>query len=97
MYRFLVSDLVCICIYFVFHFVPRIIVVSDRWPDLQALNIKVNPLYLMLPAAVCCSYAFMLPVATPPNAIVFAAANMRSQDMVGRHPRPFRSLLAFLL
>ncbi|XP_069980540.1 Na(+)/citrate cotransporter [Penaeus vannamei] len=47
-----------------------------------ALNIKVNPLYLMLPAAVCCSYAFMLPVATPPNAIVFAAANMRSQDMM---------------
>ncbi|XP_063586145.1 Na(+)/citrate cotransporter-like isoform X2 [Penaeus indicus] len=47
-----------------------------------ALNIQVNPLYLMLPAAVCCSYAFMLPVATPPNAIVFSAANMRSQDMM---------------
>ncbi|XP_068207345.1 Na(+)/citrate cotransporter-like isoform X4 [Palaemon carinicauda] len=48
----------------------------------MALNINVNPLYLMLPAAVCCSYAFMLPVATPPNAIVFSAANMKSADMM---------------
>ncbi|MPD00484.1 Solute carrier family 13 member 1 [Portunus trituberculatus] len=37
----------------------------------------------MLPAAVCCSYAFMLPVATPPNAIVFSVANMKSSEMVG--------------
>ncbi|XP_071533695.1 Na(+)/citrate cotransporter isoform X6 [Panulirus ornatus] len=47
-----------------------------------ALNMKVNPLYLMLPATVSCSYAFMLPVATPPNAIVFGAAGMRSSEMV---------------
>ncbi|XP_042233955.1 solute carrier family 13 member 5-like isoform X4 [Homarus americanus] len=47
-----------------------------------ALNINVNPLYLMLPAAICCSYAFMLPVATPPNAIVFGAAGMRSIEMI---------------
>ena len=36
----------------------------------------------MVPVAVTCSYAFMLPVATPPNAIVFAAAKMRPLDMV---------------
>ncbi|XP_068207432.1 solute carrier family 13 member 2-like [Palaemon carinicauda] len=47
-----------------------------------ALNMRVNPLYLMLPASVCCSYAFMLPVATPPNAIVFDAAQMRTFDMM---------------
>ena len=35
---------------------------------------KMNPLYLMIPAAVTCSYAFMLPVATPPNAIVHEAS-----------------------
>ncbi|KAL0277894.1 UNVERIFIED_CONTAM: hypothetical protein PYX00_005013 [Menopon gallinae] len=44
--------------------------------------IGVNPLYLMLPTTLCCSYAFMLPVATPPNAIVMAASNMRSLDMI---------------
>ena len=36
----------------------------------------------MLPAAVTCSYAFMLPVATPPNAIVFSAAKMNPIHMV---------------
>ena len=31
---------------------------------------------------VSCSYAFMLPVATPPNAIVFGASTMRTADMM---------------
>ncbi|KAK2714268.1 Na(+)/citrate cotransporter-like isoform X1 [Artemia franciscana] len=44
--------------------------------------IGVNPLYLMLPATVTCSYAFMLPVATPPNAIVFTVGKMKVMDMV---------------
>ncbi|XP_046644937.1 solute carrier family 13 member 5-like isoform X4 [Daphnia pulicaria] len=48
----------------------------------MAVTVKVNPLYLMLPATVTCSYAFMLPVATPPNAIVFAAGRMNTVDMV---------------
>ncbi|XP_076039989.1 Na(+)/citrate cotransporter-like [Oratosquilla oratoria] len=47
-----------------------------------AVAIKVNPLYFMLPAAVCCSYAFMLPVATAPNAIVHAASQMRNVEMI---------------
>ncbi|XP_076062935.1 Na(+)/citrate cotransporter-like [Oratosquilla oratoria] len=47
-----------------------------------AVGIDVNPLYLMLPATVCCSYAFMLPVATPPNAIVYGVANMKSSEML---------------
>ena len=48
----------------------------------QALNIGVNPLFLMIPATVTCSYAFMLPVATPPNAIVFSATGMNPVEMV---------------
>ncbi|XP_068202926.1 Na(+)/citrate cotransporter-like [Palaemon carinicauda] len=48
----------------------------------MAINIKVNPLYLMLPATICCSYAFMLPVANASNAIVFTAAGMKSADMM---------------
>jgi len=49
---------------------------------LKALAIKVNPIYLMLPATIACSFAFMLPVGTVPNAIVFEAAQMKTIDMV---------------
>ncbi|CAG0890710.1 unnamed protein product [Darwinula stevensoni] len=44
--------------------------------------VKVNPIYLMLPATVACSYAFMLPVATAPNAIVYEATQMKTISMV---------------
>ncbi|CAG0889758.1 unnamed protein product [Cyprideis torosa] len=47
-----------------------------------AEKLELNPLYLTLPAAVSCSYAFMLPVATPPNAIVFEAAKMSSTQLM---------------
>ena len=50
--------------------------------DRQALNVKVNPLYLMASTAVATSFAFMLPVATPPNAIVFSYGHLRVIDMV---------------
>ncbi|XP_022086477.1 solute carrier family 13 member 5-like [Acanthaster planci] len=45
-------------------------------------SIGVNPLFLMLPATVTCSFAFMLPVATPPNAIAFAYEQITVMDMV---------------
>jgi len=46
-----------------------------------AVNIGVHPWYLMLPAAIAASFAFMFPVATPPNAIVFASGHIRIPDM----------------
>lgn len=41
-----------------------------------AVSIEVNPLLFMLPATVAGSLAFMLPVATPPNAIVFSTRRL---------------------
>lgn len=48
----------------------------------MAVAMEIHPLYFMIPATLCCSYAFMLPVATPPNAIVLAASNMKTTDMM---------------
>lgn len=46
-----------------------------------AVSIEVNPLFLMLPATLSASMAFMLPVATPPNAIVFGTNRLTIADM----------------
>ncbi|KAK3592648.1 hypothetical protein CHS0354_034726 [Potamilus streckersoni] len=48
---------------------------------LQAHNLNVNPMYLMFPGAIATSFAFMLPVATPPNAVVFSYGYLRVIDM----------------
>ncbi|XP_017787495.1 PREDICTED: uncharacterized protein LOC108570202 [Habropoda laboriosa] len=46
----------------------------------MCIAIKIHPLYLMLPAALCCSFSFHLPVGTPPNAIVTAAGHIKTRD-----------------
>jgi len=43
---------------------------------------KIHPLLLMIPAAVAASCAFMMPVATPPNAIVFGSGRIKIAQMV---------------
>ena len=42
----------------------------------------LDPLWLLVPAALAASCAFMLPVATPPNAIVFGSGHIRMGAMV---------------
>jgi sodium-dependent dicarboxylate transporter 2/3/5 len=46
-----------------------------------AVDIQLNPLLLMIPATLSASCAFMMPVATPPNAIVFGSGRMSIGEM----------------
>lgn len=47
-----------------------------------ASGLKIDPLVLCVPAVIAASCGFMLPVATPPNAIVFASGHIRLDQMV---------------
>ena len=47
-----------------------------------ATSAGFDPMVLMIPAAMCASCAFMLPVATAPNAIAYGTGKVRIQEMV---------------
>jgi len=46
-----------------------------------AIAVDMNPLLLMVPATLSASCAFMLPVATPPNAIIFGTEMVTIREM----------------
>ncbi len=52
-------------------------------PILASISVAmhINPLFLMIPATLSASMAFMLPVATPPNAIVFGSGRIKILEM----------------
>ncbi len=54
-------------------------------PILQSISVamQVKPEWLMIPATLAASCAFMFPVATPPNAIVFSSGKVKMSQMLG--------------
>jgi len=47
-----------------------------------SIQLKLNPLYLMLPVVLSCNYTFMFPASSPTNAIVYKAGGMKNYHMV---------------
>jgi sodium-dependent dicarboxylate transporter 2/3/5 len=47
-----------------------------------ARGLELDPLVLSIPVAMAASCAFMMPISTPPNAIVFSSGHIRIKDMM---------------
>lgn len=79
-----IALVISILITFLTEFTSNTATATILLPILASLaqSIKIHPYYLMIPATVCSSFAFMLPVATPPNAIVFATGRLTIPDMM---------------
>jgi sodium-dependent dicarboxylate transporter 2/3/5 len=77
--------ILCICLLLTFltEVTSNTATTTMMMPVLGALAVATctHPFLLMIPAAMSASCAFMLPVATPPNAIVFGSGYLRIPDM----------------
>ena len=77
---------VCFLLTFLTEFATNVVVVSVLLPVLAeaAIRLNIDPRLLMFPAAASASCAFMLPIGTPPNAIVFGTGALSMADMAKR-------------
>ncbi|NOT77069.1 MAG: SLC13/DASS family transporter [Cyclobacteriaceae bacterium] len=55
-------------------FVPVVFGVADGF--------HINPIWLAMPVTYAASCAFMMPISTPPNAVLFASGFIRMKDMI---------------
>ncbi len=79
----LVIASICLALTFLTELTSNVATVQMFLPVLAALAVAqgVPPLLYMVPATISASMAFMMPVATPPNAIVFGSHRLRIVDM----------------
>jgi len=79
-----VTALICSMMTFVTELTSNTATTEMALPILASIAVamKTNPLLLMVPATLSASCAFMMPVATPPNAIIFGSGRVRIADMV---------------
>jgi sodium-dependent dicarboxylate transporter 2/3/5 len=55
-------------------FVPVVFGIADGF--------QINPIWLAIPVTLASSCAFMMPISTPPNAVLFATGHIRISEMI---------------
>jgi len=80
---FIIILLICLTITFLTELTSNTATTEMILPILAsvAVAIQINPLMLMVPATLAASQAFMMPVATPPNAIIFGSQRIQVSEM----------------
>ncbi len=74
----------CILVIFLTELTSNLATTATFLPVVAALALQIdaNPLVLLAPVTLASSFAFMLPVATPPNAIVFGSGRVGISTMM---------------
>ena len=81
---FVMMVLLALCVTFLTEATSNTATTALLMPLLVAVAVasEIDPLWLMVPAALSASCAFMLPVATAPNAVAFGSGELPIQRMV---------------
>jgi sodium-dependent dicarboxylate transporter 2/3/5 len=80
---YLLILIICLSITFLTELTSNTATAQIILPILASLSVQLNldPFLLMIPATLSASMAFMMPVATPPNAIIFGSDRIKVKDM----------------
>ena len=75
---------ICVTLTFLTELTSNVATTTIFMPIIASMSTaaEVHPFLLMIPATLSASCAFMLPVATPPNAIIFGSGHVTIPDMV---------------
>jgi len=80
---YIIILIICLVITFLTELTSNTATTEMILPVLAGLSIStgIDPLMLMIPATISASMAFMMPVATPPNAIIFGTGRISVSTM----------------
>jgi len=81
----LIIAVICLLVTFLSEFTSNVATANALLPIVAGLAValELDPRLLMLPATLAASCGFMLPIGTPPNAIVFGTGRIRITQMAG--------------
>lgn len=81
--EFVFIMIVCTSVIFLTELTSNFATTATLIPILMsiAIGLGMHPYLLMFPATLAASFAFMMPIATPPNAIVFGSGYLSIPDM----------------